>query len=123
MRRRPWPVAVLARHGRSRGWLRRQPTSDTEQLAGELAEVKADRDHLAGLVKQLATTPATLEAYTINDRQGCLKTLRTVRQRINYARTALKAGKAEARTPQPISTQPAKAWTTPSTRTAHQPPP
>jgi hypothetical protein len=65
-----------ARHGRGRGWLRRQPTSDTEQLAGELAEVKADRDHLAGLVEQLATTSATLEAYTINDRQGCLKTLR-----------------------------------------------
>ena len=44
--------------------------SETEQLDRELAEVKADRDHLAGLVKQLATTSATLEAYTINDRQG-----------------------------------------------------
>jgi hypothetical protein len=97
MRRRPWPVAVLLAVAVTVGGCAGRPTSDTEQLDRELAEVKADRDHLAGLVKQLATTSATLEAYTINDRQGCLKTLRTVRQRINNARTALKAGTAEGK--------------------------
>ena len=71
--------------------------SETEQLDRELAEVKADRDHLAGLVKQLATTSATLEAYTINDRQGCLKTQRGVCQQINSACTAMQAGTAEAK--------------------------
>ena len=98
MHRRPWPVAVLVAVAVAVAGCARSPTSDTEQLDRELAEVKADRDHLAGLVKQLATTSATLEAYTINDRQGCLKTLRTVHQRINNARTALKAGKAEGKT-------------------------
>jgi hypothetical protein len=97
MRRRAWSVAVLLAVAMAVGGCAGRPTSDAEQLAGELAEVKADRDHLAGLVKQLATTSATLEAYTINDRQGCLKTLRTVRQRISNARTALKAGKAEGK--------------------------
>ena len=98
MHRRPWPVAILLAMAVAAGGCARSPTSDTEQLDRELAEVKADRDHLAGLVKQLATTSATLEAYTINDRQGCLKALRTVRQRINNARTALNAGKAEGKT-------------------------
>ena len=98
MHRRPWPVAVLLAVAVAVGGCAHSPTSDTGQLDRELAEVKADRDHLAGLVKQLATTSATLEAYTINDRQGCLKTLRRVRQRINNARTALKVGKTEVKT-------------------------
>jgi hypothetical protein len=95
MNRRPWPVAILlavavAGCGASR-------TADTEQHAGELEEVKADRDRLAALVKQLATTSATLEAYTINDRQGCLDTLSAVRQRVDNARAALKAGKVNGK--------------------------
>jgi hypothetical protein len=52
-------------------------------------QVKADRDQLAALVRQLSTTSATLEAYTINDRKGCLDQLKTVRKRIIAARTDL----------------------------------
>ena len=79
-----------------RGWLRgrqrRAPSSSQENW------LKSGRPRPpAGLGKQLATTSATLEAYTINDRQGCLETLRTVRQRISNARAALKAGKAEGK--------------------------
>ena len=95
MKRRSWPVAVLltvavAGCGAS-------PEPDTEQLAGELAEVKADRDHLAALVKQLATTSATLEAHMVNDRQGCLDTLGAVRHQMDNARAALKAGNVDGR--------------------------
>ena len=91
MNQRPWPVVMLlvlavAGCGAS-------PTADTEQRAGELEEVKADRDRLAALVKQLAATSATLEAYTINNRQGCLDRLRALRQRVDNARAALQAGK------------------------------
>jgi hypothetical protein len=68
------------------------PEPDTNQLAGQLAEVKADRDHLAALVKQLAATSATLEAYTVNDRRGCLDRLKAVRRRIVDARADLRTG-------------------------------
>jgi hypothetical protein len=86
MHRRLGPVAVLLAVAVAGCGASQEP--DTEQLATELAEVKADRDHLAALVKQLATTSATLEAYTINDRQGCLDTLNTVRRRLDNARAA-----------------------------------
>ena len=93
MNRRPWPVVMLlmvavAGCGAS-------PTADTEQRPGELEEVKADRDRLAALVQQLAATSATLEAYTINNRQGCLDRLKAVRRRVNDARAALQGGKVD----------------------------
>jgi hypothetical protein len=81
--------------GRCRDRLRTGRAPDSDRLAGELAEVKADRDHLAALVQQLSTTSATLEAYTVNDRQGCLSTLRAVRQRIAAARARLEDGAAD----------------------------
>jgi hypothetical protein len=95
MNRRPWPVVMLlllavAGCGAS-------PTADTDQRTGELEEVKADRDRLAALVKQLAATSATLEAYTINNRQGCLDRLRAVRRRVDNARAALKAGNIDGK--------------------------
>jgi hypothetical protein len=95
MNQRPWPVVMLlvlavAGCGAS-------PTADTEQRGGELEEVKADRDRLAALVKQLAATSATLEAYTINNRQGCLDRLRALRQRVDNARAALQAGKIDGK--------------------------
>jgi hypothetical protein len=98
MHRRPWPVAVLllavivAVAGCARS-----PESDPEQLADELAQVKADRDQLAVLVRQLSTTSATLEQYTVNDRQHCLDTLQAVRRRMQQARAALAAGSADTR--------------------------
>jgi hypothetical protein len=96
MHRRPWTLAVLlvvvvAVTGCGAG-----QASGTDQTAGELAEVKADRDHLAALVRQLSTTSATLEAYTINDRKGCLDQLKTVRKRIIAARADLGTRKAAA---------------------------
>lgn len=94
MHRRPWTVVVLlvvavAVTGCGDG----QPPG-TDQAEGELAQVKADRDHLATLVRQLSTTSATLEAYTINDRKGCLEQLKTVRKRIKAARADLGTPKA-----------------------------
>lgn len=71
------------------------PTASTEQRPGELEEDKADRDRLAALVQQLAATSATLEAYTINNRQGCLDRLRAVRRRVDNARAALQAGRID----------------------------
>jgi hypothetical protein len=99
MNRRLWPVAVLLAVAVTVGMVGcgGSPKPDTDQLAGELAEVKADRDRLAALVQQLATTSATLEAYTVNDRQGCLDALNTVRQRMDSARAALKAGKVQGK--------------------------
>jgi hypothetical protein len=74
-----------------------KPEPDTNQLAGQLATVKADRDHLAALVNQLATTSATLEAYTINNRQGCLDSLKAARRRIIDARASLGATKVDGK--------------------------
>jgi hypothetical protein len=96
MNRRPWMVAVLLAVAVAATGCGANPAPDTNQLAGELAEVKADRDHLAALVRQLSTTSATLEAYAIYDRQGCLDRLQTVRKRIVAARADLRAGKAAA---------------------------
>lgn len=50
------------------------------------------------MVRQLSTTSATLEAYTVNDRQGCLGALKAVRRRIAAARAELRAGAAGAAT-------------------------
>jgi hypothetical protein len=97
MNRRPWPVAVLLAMAVAVAGCGTEPQPDTDQLAGELAQVKADRDHLAALVKQLADTSATLENYTINDRQGCLDTLRALGEQLHNTRAALKNGKANAK--------------------------
>jgi hypothetical protein len=102
-----------ARRGRGRGRGGGSPEPDTEQLAGELAQVKADRDQLAALVRQLSTTSAALEAYTVNDRQGCLDTLGAVRQRIGNARAALKAGKVDGKKAAFHLSSASKAWTRP----------
>jgi len=95
MNRRPWPVAILLIMAVA--GCGPEPQLDTDQLAGELAQVKADRDRLAALVKQLADTSATLENYAINDRQGCLDTLRAVGEQLDNTRAALKNGKANAK--------------------------
>jgi hypothetical protein len=68
----------------------------TKQLAGELAETKVDRDRLALEARRLGTAAATLEANTVVDRNRCLGTLDVVRQRMESARAALKAGKDAA---------------------------
>ena len=96
MNRRPWTVVVplvvvVAVTGCGAG-----QASGTDQAAGELAEVKADRDHLAALVSQLSTTSATREAYTINGRKGCLHQLKAVRKRIIAARADFGNRKAAA---------------------------
>jgi hypothetical protein len=98
MTRRPWTVVVLlavavavAASGCGAG----QEAGGGEP-AGELAAVKADRDHLAALVAQLSASSATLEAYAVNDRKGCLSALKAVRRRIVAARADLRAGDAEA---------------------------
>ena len=96
MIRRPWTMPVLLAVVLAATGCAAKPESDTNQLAGQLAEVKADRDHLAALVRQLSTTSATLEAYTINDRKGCLDQLKTVRKRIIAARADLGTRKAAA---------------------------
>jgi transposase len=98
MNRRPWPVAILlAMAVAAVAGCGTEPRPDADQLAGELAEVRADRDHLAALVKRLAATSATLENYTINDRQGGLDTLRAVGEQVDNTRAALKTGKANAK--------------------------
>jgi hypothetical protein len=94
MNRRPWTVVLLLAVAVAVTGCETERAPDSDRLAGELAEVKADRDHLAALVQQLSTTSATLEAYTINDRQGCLGTLKAVRQRIAAARARLGDGAA-----------------------------
>jgi uncharacterized protein involved in exopolysaccharide biosynthesis len=97
MHRRPWPLAALLTVVIALGACGDDRKAGTEQLAGDLAQVKADRDQLAAQVKQLSDASATLEAYTVNDRQGCLRTLSTVRQRLHKARAALSAGKADSK--------------------------
>ena len=99
MNRQPWPVAIFLAMAMAVAiaGCGTEPQADADQLAGELAHVKADRDHLAALVKQLADTSATLENYTINDRQGCLDALRAVAEQIDTTRAALKTGKANAK--------------------------
>jgi hypothetical protein len=94
MNRRPWTVVLLLAVAVAVTGCGTERASDRDRLAGELAEVKADRDHLAALVRQLSTTSATLEAYTVNDRQGCLATLKAVRRRIGAARARLGDGAA-----------------------------
>ena len=97
MNQRPWPAAILLAMAMAVAGCATEPQPRADQLAGELAEVKADRDHLAALVKQLAATSATLENYTINDRQGCLDTLRAVGEQLDRAGGALKTGNINAR--------------------------
>jgi hypothetical protein len=96
MNRRPWTGAVLLVAAIAVTGCGAGQASGTDQTAGELAEVKADRDQLAALIRQLSTTSATLEAYTINDRQGCLEQLKTVRKQIIAARANLRTRKAAA---------------------------
>jgi hypothetical protein len=67
----------------------------TEQLAGELAEVKAERDRLAGQVQQLSSEVSDARSNAVVDLNGCHGTLSAVTQRMENARTALKAGKIE----------------------------
>ena len=99
MNRQPWPVAIFLAMvvAVAAAGCGTEPQPDADQLAGELAQVKADREHLAALVKQLADTSATLENYTINDRQGCLETVRAVAEQVDNTRAALKTGKANAK--------------------------
>ena len=93
MSRRSWTMAVLLAMLVAITGCAAKTEADTDQLAGQLAAVKADRDRLATMVKQLATTSATLEAYTVNNRRGCLDRLKAVRRRIIDTRTGLRAGK------------------------------
>jgi hypothetical protein len=97
MNRRPWQVAILLTMAVAVSGCGAEPQPDADQLAGELAEVKTDRDHLAALVKQLAASSATLENYTINDRQGCLDTMRAVAEQLDRTGGALKAGNVNAK--------------------------
>jgi uncharacterized protein YPO0396 len=99
MNRPPWPVATLLAMAVAVAvaGCGTEPQPDTDQLAGELAQLKAERDHLATLVRQLADTSATLESYTINDRQGCLDALSAVAEQIDDTRAALKTGRANAK--------------------------
>ena len=109
MNRRPWPVVLLlvlavAGCGAS-------PTANTEQRPGELEEIKADRDRLAALVQQLAATLATLEAYTINNRRGCLDRLRASVDVATTLAPPLRRATSTRRMPHPISAWLTKAWT------------
>ena len=97
MIRRPWTAVLLLAVAVAATGCGADPAPDSSRLAGELAVVKADRDHLAALVQPLSTTSATLEAYAVNDRQGCLGTLQAVRQQIAAARADLGAGDADGR--------------------------
>ena len=98
MKRRPWTAAVLLAVAVAAAGCGTDQEAGSDQLAGELADVKADRDHLAAMVAQLSTSSATLEAYAVNDRQGCLATLKAVRQRLAAARADLRAGNADGKT-------------------------
>jgi outer membrane murein-binding lipoprotein Lpp len=67
----------------------------TEQLAAELAEVKAESDRLAAQVQQSASAASAVEANAVVDPAGCHGTLTAVTQRMLNARDALRAGKIE----------------------------
>jgi hypothetical protein len=95
MNRRPWMVAALVGVAMAAVGCAGDRGPQPEQLAEELSEVKADRDRLATLVRQLTTSGATLEAYTVNNRQGCLRTLRNVRQRLARTHAGLHAGEID----------------------------
>ena len=97
MNRRQWMVMLLVAVVLATTGCAARTEPDPSQLAGQLASVKADRDQLAAMVKQLASTSATLEAYTVNNRQGCLDSLKAVRRRIIDARASLGAGKADSK--------------------------
>lgn len=67
----------------------------TDQLAADLAEVRAERDRLAVQVRQLSEAGASVEANAVKDRAGCHGTLSAVAQRMLNARDELNAGKIE----------------------------
>jgi outer membrane murein-binding lipoprotein Lpp len=69
----------------------------TDQLAADLAEVKAERDQLAVQVRQLSEAGASVEANAIKDRAGCHGTLSAVAQRMLNARDALKAARSRTK--------------------------
>jgi hypothetical protein len=95
MNRRPWTAVLLLAVAITATGCGTERAADGGRLAGELAEARADRDRLAELVRQLSATSATLEAYTVNDRQGCLGSLKAVRRRIAAARARLRDGAAD----------------------------
>jgi hypothetical protein len=96
MNRRPWLAAALLGVALAVVGCGGEGGTQREQPAKELTDVKAERDQLATLVRQLTISGATLEAYTVNNRQGCLRTLRTVRQRLIRTRASLQAGKIDS---------------------------
>jgi hypothetical protein len=83
-------------------------------VAGRSQRVASDR---------LATTSATLEAYTVKDRQGCLETLSALRQRMDNARAALKVGKVDGKNAASHLSSASEGLDDALAGTAHQPTP
>lgn len=88
-------VALVAVALAVAGCASNQREPGTDQLAADLAEVKAERDRLAAQVRQLSEAGASVEANAVKDRAGCHGTLSAVAQRMLNARDELKAGKIE----------------------------
>lgn len=67
----------------------------TEQLAAELAEVKAERDRLQAQVRELSAELATVKENAVVDILGCRGNLSAVVQRMNNAADDIEAKRYE----------------------------